>query len=222
MNLTIPRKTKVVIPTTHLYEYNYSKIPHDPAGSVETEVFYNNERPLAQVYNEALRKYRGKHKIVVFIHDDVVINCVDWFSRVERALERFDVVGVAGAAGCSIKSPALWHLMSTKEQWRGAAAHPAGDTHYITSFGLQNTRALLIDGVFMAAKIDSLPEDPFDESCPCGFHFYDLDFSLTCNEYGLKLGVWDIPIIHQSPGLSEVTDDWRAGEKWFLNKWQSK
>tara|TARA_R100000951_G_scaffold8193_1_gene7432 strand:+ start:6175 stop:6855 length:681 start_codon:yes stop_codon:yes gene_type:complete len=181
----------------------------------------NNTQPLAKVYNAAVKEIsrRGECNTVVFMHDDVTINCSDLDTRIDEALDKFDVIGVAGNRTAEIKSPALWHLMTTPDKLAGAAAHIKGDTYQITSFGPLNVRALMIDGVFIAARLDKLPDKPFDESCPAGFHFYDLDFSLNCNANKLKLGVWDIPIIHASPGLAEITQEWRDGEKWFLSKW---
>ena len=39
---------------------------------------------------------------------------------------------------------------------------------------------------------------------------------------GIKLGVGDILITHQSPGLSNVTQEFKDGSEWFLNKWKTK
>ena len=44
-------------------------------------------------------------------------------------------------------------------------------------------------------------------------------FSLDCSINKLKVGVGDIPIIHNSPGLRSVTVDWKQGQKYFLEKY---
>jgi hypothetical protein len=79
----------------------------------------------------------------------------------------------------------------------------------------------MIDGVFMALSRKLLESGVrFDENIPSKFHFYDLDFSLSVAQTeNLKVGVGDILITHESPGLREFTDDWREGEKYFLNKY---
>jgi hypothetical protein len=59
----------------------------------------------------------------------------------------------------------------------------------------------------------------FDETNPAKFHFYDLSYSLEAHNNGFKVGVGNIPLIHKSPGLREFTDEWKAGEKWFLDKY---
>jgi hypothetical protein len=60
------------------------------------------------------------------------------------------------------------------------------------------------------------------ETNPAGFHFYDLDYSLSCHKEKLKLGVSDIMITHSSPGLKEFTSEFNEGQQWFLNKWKGK
>jgi len=37
---------------------------------------------------------------------------------------------------------------------------------------------------------------------------------------GLKVGVGDILITHESHGLREWSEDWKKGERWFLNKYE--
>ena len=39
------------------------------------------------------------------------------------------------------------------------------------------------------------------------------------NDKKIDVGVGDVPIIHESPGLKEMTDDWKQGQKYFLNKY---
>jgi hypothetical protein len=43
-----------------------------------------------------------------------------------------------------------------------------------------------------------------------------VDFHLA----GGRVGVGDILITHESPGLREFTGEWRAGESYFLNKYK--
>jgi hypothetical protein len=42
-----------------------------------------------------------------------------------------------------------------------------------------------------------------------------VDFHLQ----GGRVGVGDILITHESPGLREFTDEWREGEKYFISKY---
>lgn len=190
---------------------------------------FNNSQSICKVYNEKiaslLHQPRPDDDFVVFVHDDVQINidCGDLIRRLEAAFNIYDVVGIAGIKNAKITFPALWHLMSDPGDRRGAVSTPIerGTTspYHITSFGPMPDRVSLIDGVFMATTIKVIKQVKFDESNPARFHFYDLDFSLQCNANKFKVGVWDIPIIHQSPGLSSVSDEWKAGQEWFIKKW---
>jgi GT2 family glycosyltransferase len=92
----------------------------------------------------------------------------------------------------------------------------------MTYFGVYPHRVLLIDGVFMAIKRKVFEQVRFDETCPAKFHFYDLDYSLSCHKAGFKIGVSDILITHASPGLREFTSEFNEGQKWFLEKWKGK
>jgi hypothetical protein len=72
----------------------------------------------------------------------------------------------------------------------------------------------------MGINLNELPEDvKFDEGFPSRFHYYDLDFSLTCNKNKLKIGVVDIPVIHASGGLSSPDQEFYNGQNYFLKKW---
>jgi hypothetical protein len=193
---------------------------------IEVYVEKDNKKSLAAVYNGFVEKYKDyitPDTAVVFTHDDAYINCSDIHERLTSGFKSYDVIGVAGSKSANIKSPALWHLMSDRADHVGAAAHPivAGDMskYFISSFGPMPSRALLIDGLFIATTGKVLDKVKFDESNPARFHYYDLSFSLDCNKAGFKIGVCDIPIIHMSPGLSNPDPEWKSGEDWFINKW---
>lgn len=190
-----------------------------------TRVYFygNNTRPLPQVYNEGIQKCKENGvDYVIFVHDDVFINCFDFNYRIGAALyNTYDVVGLAGNTQITLKEPVLWHLMTTRDNLRGCVAHGKDHTEYMyTSFGPIPSRAMLIDGVFMAVNLKKLPEHiKFDEKIPSKFHFYDLCFSLDCNLAKLKVGVVDIPIVHNSPGLRNMSEEWMQGQKYFLEKY---
>ena len=181
-----------------------------------------NTKSLQQCYNNFINDARkGDIDIAVMIHDDVYINTRDLYSLLSKAAEQYTVFGVAGATSCKIGSPALWHLMSKREDQRGCVAHGSEKSYMYTSFGPVPSRCLIIDGVFIGINIKELPENvKFDESYPSKFHYYDLDFSLECNRNSVKIGVVDIPIIHLSPGLLHPDNEFYSGQEYFINKWK--
>ncbi len=194
------------------------------AGNFHAHYHKNNKNSLASVYNQHINE-KYKDNTLLFVHDDVYIDDLRLYQKLEEAFEIYDVVGLAGTTGpLTIKEPALWHIMGgPRENYRGSVAHYANDKQcYSTSFGLTPDRVLLIDGLFMAVKTKTLLDKgiKFDESNPARFHFYDLDFCLQCNKAGLKIGVWPIWCIHKSPGLREYSPEFLKGQEWFINKWK--
>ena len=209
-----------------LIEDSAIKENHNP--NYEVYRFDENNESLSVKYNKFIDEnldYYDDSTAIVFAHDDVYLNCGNLASKLNNAFKQFDVVGVAGTTSVTNMQPALWHLMGPPESRRGCVAHSLNpesseiSPYVYTSFGPLNDRVILIDGVFIATTPSVLRSVRFDETNPSRFHYYDLDFSLECNKNKKKLGVWDIPIVHKSPGLTNPDSEWEAGKKWFLEKW---
>ena len=183
---------------------------------------FDNEDGLATVYNKFLDEaITADYDYAMFIHDDVHLEH-DPRQKLEKLFQEFDIVGVAGCSQAEIKSPALWHLMGGGfggGNLHGAVAHGNADRKHMTSFGVYPHRVVMIDGVFMAFNRKAIETVRFDEDCPSGFHFYDLLISKICVDKGLKIGVGDIMITHESSGLREFSEDWLAGESYYLSKY---
>jgi hypothetical protein len=205
---------------------------------VDLHFILENQNPLPVVYNKALEYAKSENlNNLLLIHDDVWLEH-DPQPKLEKLFDKFDVVGVAGCSKAEIKSPALWHLMGggfynkkDSSNLHGAVQHihkisldngvgMCYDVKNLTNFGVYPHRVVMIDGVFMAFNQNYIQNGRgFDEECPSGFHFYDLIQSLQAHYDGFKVGVGDILITHESPGLGEFTDDWKAGEKYFISKY---
>ena len=184
-----------------------------------THTILNNKKGLAEVYNNCLDlAIQKKFDYIMFIHDDVHLEH-DPRLKLEELFQKYDIVGVAGCSKAEMKSPALWHLMGGGfggGNLHGAVAHGNADRKHMTSFGAYPQRVVMIDGVFMAFNRKAIETVRFDEDCPSGFHFYDLNLCARALEKGLKIGVGDVMITHESPGLREFTEDWKKGEKYYL------
>lgn len=193
-------------------------------GDIEAKISLGNtEKGLCEYYNECIDLYMHKDAIV-FVHDDVDIINKDLVYQVQQGLSRYDVIGVAGCINPKIIDRNLWHWMAGDvSNCRGIAGHPTSiDSFHVTSFGPTPSRVAIIDGVLMAINVHNIIESGarFDEQFM--FHHYDIDFSLTCNKKGLRIGVWPILINHQSPGLKEFDDKWNISNQKFITKWKNK
>lgn len=176
----------------------------------------NNKEHLCVVYNTLLEDAkRDDLDGMILVHDDVILEC-DPRPKLEKLFKEYDLVGVAGTSQIEFKSPALWHLMG-QSHLHGAVAHGDENHKHMTSFGSYPHRVVMIDGVFMALNKNLIHNGGgFDEDIPSRFHYYDLSYSLDCHLNGFRVGVGDIPITHSSPGLREYSDEWKAGEEYFL------
>lgn len=198
--------------------------------------FIENKESLSTIYNLSITQaLKDDVDCLILVHDDVTLE-EDPIPKLEKLFDDYDLVGVAGASKVELKSPALWHLMGGGFQGgnlHGCVQHTQivhgrmgyggnnGDEiiKLKSNFGPYPRRVVMIDGVFMALNRKAMETIRFDETNPCGFHFYDLQVSLDAHLAGLKVGVGDILITHESPGLRSFTYDWKNGESWFLNKY---
>jgi hypothetical protein len=197
-------------------------------------MFNENKESLAKIYNEAIdTALEGNVDCLILVHDDVILE-EDPIPKLEKLFDDYDLVGVAGASKIELKSPALWHIMGGGfyggnlhgcVQHFGYDRNPDWDTNaklvkQPSNFGKYPHKVVMIDGVFMALNRKAMETMRFDEDCPSKFHFYDCIFSLDAALKKLRVGVGDILITHESPGLRKFTNDWLEGEKYFFKKYE--
>lgn len=193
-------------------------------------VMQGDPEGLGAAYNQAIDQLLEESgwDIVVFVHDDVNIQDLYYAQKLERAFEMFDVVGLAGTAVLPITDRTMWHV-SPKNQRSGAVAHPypsgsGSDVLGMSSFGPTPRRCVVVDGLFIAVRVDTLrrhPEVRFDPQFK--FYYYDLDFCLTAHTAGLRIGTWPIWVTHQSPGLdSWDNEEWQCVRDRFNAKWEGQ
>ena len=209
---------------------SYDELPID----IDISVFMGNNESLSTVFNLAITQaLKDELDCLILVHDDVMLE-EDPIPKLEKLFDDYDLVGVAGTSKIELKSPALWHLMGGGFEGghlHGCVQHLVqkygvnADDRYLsksvpTNFGKYPHKVVMIDGVFMALNRKAMETMRFDEDCPSKFHFYDLIASLDFHLAGGRVGVGDILITHESPGLREFTDEWKAGEEYFLNRYK--
>lgn len=224
---------KIISATKDSYRFN-TKIhnfidyyeSHDFANQPDIygEIVTHNTRSLPEVYNRYINE-SNRNTILIFAHDDLLIEDLFLLKKLNEAMKSYDVVGLAGMkAPISIKEPCLWHLMGDRNNMSGAVAHFEKDSdnnRFVTNFGVTPARVILLDGCFIAINTEKILEKGlrFDENNPAKFHFYDLNFSLDANKLGLRLGTWPIFCTHSSHGLENMSEEFLKGQEYFIKKW---
>ena len=180
----------------------------------------NNSEGLSINYNKIISKYASNTDdfIFIFMHDDVVIEDLYFFEKLEEGLKKYDIVGLAGTRQWNLASPAVWNNCP-REAMSGAVAHTANNEKWMTSFG-NFGKALLLDGLFLAVKASTLKKASllFDDQFT--FHLYDLDFCLQAYTKKLNLGTIPIWVTHHSVGDWRKDPTWVDMEKKFIAKWK--
>lgn len=220
----LSNKYKIIVATEYNYKdfWDKSKISLflEKAGLKNNhnqlvEVIYENKKGLPLIYNSFLTK-ENKDKNLIFVHDDVFIDDFFMEEKLNMAFEKYAIVGIAGATTCNLSSNIMaWHLMSSKNDYVGEVAHSNGKNIWTTVFGPTDSRALLIDGLFIAVNVAKLLDTNtfFDENFD--FHHYDISFCLRANKNKLKIGVAPIKLTHFGLGDSMNTPEWRKSSDKF-------
>jgi uncharacterized metal-binding protein len=186
--------------------------------NVDFHIFKDNKRGLSECYNEILRDPTNLKKTVLFVHDDVELE--DLFLYEKLINSPYSITGLAGARSFSKQSNKLaWHLASPKENHVGEVAHISEGRVWTTVFGNTKSRALTIDGLFIACKVKDLLEKglTFDEEF--NFHFYDIAFCLRANQKQVTCGVLPIRVIHHGLGDSMLTHSWEEANSRFKEQY---
>jgi len=192
--------------------------------AVEVRLFPRNTQGLPVVYNLAIAESARDPVVMVFVHDDVHLCDFHWAQSLRRGLGRFDIVGLAGNRRRVPRQPGWLFLDEklTRDQranLSGTVAHGRGyPPETVDVFGPSGERVALLDGLFLAARSETLHAKSlrFDERFD--FHFYDLDFCRQAERMGLTMGTSPISVIHQSAG-NFTTAGWQAGYERYLEKW---
>jgi len=180
----------------------------------------HDARSLAEGYTRGVARAQGE--TIILSHDDVEILSPDLPRRLRSHLEHFDLIGVAGTTRLcdgrwiSAGPPYIFGQICHFQPDRRTVAV---DIYNAPRRVIENIQAL--DGVFMAARRAVFDKVAFDAATFDGFHLYDLDFTFTAYQAGLRLAVVnDINLLHLSPGkLDEV---WKGYVRLFETKWRGR
>ena len=215
MNLTLvscSKKSKKDIINTPIYK-SYKKL--NKINAIDDKIiFTSNKKGLPLVYNQARKiitsniknnLYKKEDEYIIFVHDDVYITDIFIKEKLQKAFEKFDIVGVAGSVIINLGLERIgWHLAS-KEYLSGSVEHVVNNKQedsptFWTYFGPTPKKVSVIDGVFIAVKYKSIIDKnvKFDEQFT--FDLYDIDFCISAIKSNLEIGTSNIHLTHLSQG----------------------
>ena len=192
--------------------------------NLQTEIYYNNSEGLSTIYNRSIRNAVRNPAILVFVHDDVYLADVTWLDKVQRALELFDIVGMAGNKRRIPYQPG-WAFIDTQWTWdnsenlSGTVGHGEFPGEF-SVYGPAHQSCKLLDGVMLICDSRTLTDHNLFLDPQFQFHFYDLDFCRQAELKGLKMGTASAKIIHQSGGAFG-SEAWCAAYERYLKKYGS-
>lgn len=192
---------------------------HPAHGDLQRTIIYGNSLGLPALYNQALEG--SAEEILLFCHDDLSLPPAPLAPTLNRGLERFDILGLAGNS--RDEHHLAWHLHPDQLGWdfpylRGEMRHGDPEAPAKDVYGICDGPVSLIDGVWIATRRARLLEANvrFDERFQ--FHFYDLDLCRTARERGLSIGVVRVPCVHGSGG-DYGSAAWHQEALPFCRKW---
>ena len=188
---------------------------------VDHDLAYSNSEGLPAVYNRAIDKHRALDTAhLLFVHDDVYLNDIFMFDKLEKGFETFDLIGIAGSACLNLDSPNVGWYACDPSFRAGGVVHPLVDRQdgqfYHVFYGVAPRECLVIDGVFMVLKTAAVGDVRFDEQFT--FDFYDLDFCLALHRAGRKIATLPVLVTHLSVGAGFGRERFKIQEAKFLEK----
>jgi GT2 family glycosyltransferase len=202
---------------------NHTKHIEETSGlhkNIEVIEIVNNGESLTKAYNRGLKQ--AKNDIVVFCHDDILIETKQWGRKLLKHFDRNKDYGIIGVAGSKYlpESGKWWEI---PKFMYGRVKHTNDGKSWLSEYSddISNKieEVVNVDGLFFAIDKNRITKE-FDESVE-GFHFYDVDFCFQNHSDGVKVGViTNIRINHMSIG--ETNEEWEKNREIFSEKYKEQ
>ncbi len=186
------------------------------------KVITKNKQGLPLIYNKFLNKTLVKnYDIILFVHDDVSFHKPKLLKKqLYEAIEKYDIVGLAGASKIKIQNSSLWHVMADKTCGSGCIWYISDNKLQSTLFGHFPKQCVVMDGLFLAVNLKKVLEKNWKFNENYKFHHYDIASCLDAFNKNLKLGTWPIKATHLSSGLlSFENKEWKESNNKFLQEY---
>lgn len=185
---------------------------------VEVIEYVNKGEGLTKFYEMGLKE--SSHDIVVYLHDDVVINSKQVASKIVKLFEKNPEYGILGVAGTkNLPSSGMWWEDRSKMYGRVEHTHEGKTwlSAYSDDMGNDVEEVVIVDGLFFSVHKGRLKEG-FDLDVK-GFHFYEIDFCFRNYLKGVKVGVHtNVRVNHMSIG--QTNTEWDENRVRFAEKYK--
>ena len=205
----------VVIATRKIDE-NYLKHVEKMFSHPKTEILiYENDgsESLTQLYNIGLKD--SKNDIVVFMHDDLILETPCMTPKVVKLFEKHQDYGIIGIAGTNNLINGMW--WSDRNSMFGIVAHEHEGKRHVNKYSKGSyvdklKDVVLVDGLFFMVHKNRIKKQ-FNEEFK-GFHFYDVSFCVENFMEGVKIGVTTkFGVTHKSIGMTNK--QWEKNKLFF-------
>lgn len=183
-------------------------------------LMYENDgkMSLPEVYNKGLEE--SSNDIVVFMHDDVIIESTNLTPKIIKLFEKFPDYGIIGVAGTTDLVNGRW--WEIRKSMYGKVGHTKDGKTWKSIYNKESfidtlKDVVCVDGVFFMVHKKRIKKT-FDADFK-GFHFYDIPFCILNYEEGVKIGVTTkFDIVHKSIGETNV--QWEQNKVFFEEKFK--
>lgn len=173
----------------------------------------DNQFSLTELYNKGLEE--SINNIVVFMHDDLIIETPDVTSKILYLFKKNNDYGIIGLAGTTNLKSGMW--WEDRSSMYGIVGHEHEGKKHVNFYSEQRFNekvkdVVIIDGLFMMINKNKIVHK-FDENFK-GFHFYDIPFCFQNFTSGVKIGITTkIRVTHKSIGI--VNKQWEKNKLFF-------
>ena len=202
-----------VVISTRKIDDEYLKHVEKMFSHPKTEILiYENDgvNSLPEIYNIGLND--SKYDIVVFIHDDLILETKNITPKIIRLFDKNPDYGIIGIAGTDNLISGMW--WQDRSSMYGIVGHEHEGKRHVNHYSKGDysenlKQVIVVDGLFMMVNKKRI-KHTFNQQFE-GFHFYDLPICIENHLDGVKIGVTTkIKVTHKSIGM--------VNKKWEKNK----
>lgn len=148
--------------------------------------------PICAAYNKGAAAAKYDH--LLFLHEDIRLSTLDWGIQLLAELRdnSIGIIGLAGSTQCTTPIGGWWMYPVSCQRAQMLQPDVEGKTQllYQNPNHLLVENVVILDGVFLAIRKQTLFEiGQFNTALP-GFHGYDTDISLRSYSFGYKNLCW--------------------------------